>query len=276
MAAEALTQAVRHRPGPGRLLPLGDAPDCAWLAEQAAAEALRVAAAAAVPSVRLDSLRFAPDSPGDTNGAVVPAPPEALPHGPLRIDADFAAGSGVPLPSLADRLRDALLAASERQLGLRVRSADLRAASLLDEPYDARAHTVRPHAEAEGHERAGREETAGVARAVLAVPGVTRLAPVLGAPYASSATGVSEDAPDEEGGRRLLVQCAVAPSRRVLDVVRAVQEAAARTGGVPETPGRETTVTVLVTAVDRGPETGRGGDTGTVPGADGTVRRTQG
>ncbi|MGH3325912.1 MAG: nucleopolyhedrovirus P10 family protein, partial [Streptomyces sp.] len=66
MAADRLAQAVRQQLGLGRLLPLGDAADGAWLAETAAVATLRDAAAAALPEVRLGTLRI---SLADPDGA---------------------------------------------------------------------------------------------------------------------------------------------------------------------------------------------------------------
>ncbi|MFE1458682.1 nucleopolyhedrovirus P10 family protein, partial [Streptomyces sp. NPDC058735] len=57
MTADRWTQAVRHQLGIGRLLPLGDARDGAWIAERAAEAVLRRAALDA-PGVRLETLRI--------------------------------------------------------------------------------------------------------------------------------------------------------------------------------------------------------------------------
>ncbi|NDZ83227.1 hypothetical protein G3I19_32835, partial [Streptomyces sp. SID10853] len=56
---DGLAQAVRSRLGLGRLLPLGGAPDGAWITEEAAAAVLR-SAAAGVPGTVLGKLRVGP------------------------------------------------------------------------------------------------------------------------------------------------------------------------------------------------------------------------
>lgn len=249
MAVDGLTQVMRHRLGLGRLLPLGEAPDGSWMAETAAAGALRAAAADAVPDVRLESLRLsAPD--GGTSGAGAPALPGALPHGPLHIEAGFAAAAGAVLPAVADRLREALLDAADRRLGLRVRAADLQVTALLDAPYDARRDVSPP---APPTPAAQTEGGSGVAAAVLAVPGVTRLAPVLGGLSTAPAPGVSRCLPSAGAEEGLLIQCAVAADRRVLDVARAVRTAAAEATA----RGQTVSLTLLVTAVDGVPDVRR-------------------
>ncbi|MYU64115.1 nucleopolyhedrovirus P10 family protein, partial [Streptomyces sp. SID69] len=55
---DAWTQVVRHQVGLGRLLPLGGPGDGAWIAEDAAGAALRVAVADGLPGVRLGALRI--------------------------------------------------------------------------------------------------------------------------------------------------------------------------------------------------------------------------
>lgn len=86
-------QAVRSRLGLGRLLPLGGARDGAWIAEDAAAAVLR-RAAGGVPGVALGKLRIAPAETGGTARSAVPAPPSALPPGPLRVEAEAEAAAG--------------------------------------------------------------------------------------------------------------------------------------------------------------------------------------
>src|SRR5689334_9598282 len=101
---ERWTQAVRHQLGLGRLLPLGGARDGAWIAESAAGVVLR-RAARGVPGVQLGTLRLGLAGPGDAEEPAVPLPPSALPPGPLRLTADFAATADMPLPDTASRLR---------------------------------------------------------------------------------------------------------------------------------------------------------------------------
>ncbi|MYR77803.1 hypothetical protein GTY59_04785, partial [Streptomyces sp. SID5466] len=145
--ADGWTAGVRERLGLGRLLPLGDPADGVWIAETAAASVLR--GAAARPGAVLGKLRIGlaveavpgeeavvvgavmgagaggGSGPGgsqategrggavDRGGAVAPpAPPSALPTGPLRIEAEFSAVPDRPLPDTAAALRAALLTAA--------------------------------------------------------------------------------------------------------------------------------------------------------------------
>lgn len=242
MAADGLTHAVRHRLGLGRLLPLGNAGDSGWVTEETAAGVLRAAVAGALPGIRLDSVRISAAAEPETES--LSAPPGALPHGPLRIEAHFATAAGGRLQAIAEQLRAVLLAAADGQLGLRAHAADLHVTDLLDEPYDAPAPEPGPAPAAESRSESG------VGAAVLGVPGVTCLAPVLGG---LSTRGVSRNVPDEGADRGLLIQCAVAADRRVLDVARAVR-AAAVSAAQAENPDQKVSVTVLVTAVgDRQP-----------------------
>lgn len=257
MDAEELARAVRQHLGLGRLLPLGDADDGAWLAERAAAAALRAAVARDVPEVRLERLRLAPDTGPDAEPArdpAVPPPPSALPPGPLRAGADVAAPPHTPLPALAERLREALLAAADRELGLRVTAVDLRLTDLLDGTDDSGAPAGRPTARTPP---APADEPRGtvVGQAVISVPGVTRLAPVPGSPLGgrlAEAVSVTDTAaPDgRTTGRHLCVQIATAEGARALDVARAARRAAAKAAAWDaEEPGTPVTVAVLVTAV---------------------------
>ncbi|MGW5544258.1 nucleopolyhedrovirus P10 family protein, partial [Streptomyces sp. NPDC003998] len=137
MTAERWTQVVRRQIGLGRLLPLGGPGDGAWLAEGAAAAVLERAAAEGMPGVRLGALRLALADPAQVQEPVVPAPPSALPPGPLRLTADFAATAAEPLPAVASGLRRTLAAAATERLGLVVTEVDLRVTGLLDAPQPA-------------------------------------------------------------------------------------------------------------------------------------------
>ncbi|AWI28680.1 hypothetical protein [Streptomyces tirandamycinicus] len=131
--AEGWTGAVRARLRLGRLLPLGAPRDGAWLAEQAAEKVLR-RAAERVPGVLPGRIRVGLADPGSAGTPAVPPPPAALPPGPLRIEAEFAAIGAVPLVEPAERLRGALFTAAGERLGLRVAAVDLRITALLDGP----------------------------------------------------------------------------------------------------------------------------------------------
>ncbi|MFF4228538.1 hypothetical protein [Streptomyces sp. NPDC001820] len=195
--------AVRRRLGLGRLLPLGAAADGAWLAEEAAAAVLRQAAGE-VPGVVPGRLRLALVDPDTAAAPAVPAPPSALPPGPLRIEADFAAAARDPLPDTASALRTVLFAAAA-QLDLEVAEVDLRVTELLDAAPEAPAPTPPPDVRA-----AAPTDPAGTAAS--RVPGVAHLTATLG-------TAVRL-APDH-----VRVEVATASGHRPLEVVRAVREA---------------------------------------------------
>ncbi|MGA5409171.1 hypothetical protein ACPCSC_18135 [Streptomyces lavendulocolor] len=216
--ADGWVTTVRSRIGLGRLLALGGPADGAWIAESAVDEVLR-RAAREVPGVDPGRLRVGLVDAGPAPAPAFPAPPASVPPGPLRIEAEFAAGYGSPLPDVAERLRAALSAASERLLGLDVAEVDLRVTALLDTPPQP-PEGARPPEGAP----VPREDAAAVAAA--AVPGVARLTAVLGAPVHRAAD-------------HLRVELATAPGHRALDVARAVRGAV----------GGELPVTVVVTGV---------------------------
>jgi hypothetical protein len=196
--------AVRRRLGLGRLLPLGGAADGAWLAERAAEAVLR-RAAAEVPGVAPGRLRLALVDPDAAAAPAVPAPPSALPPGPLRIEADFAAVARDPLPVTAAALRTALFTAAVGLLDLEVAEVDLRVTELLD----AAPETLAPAPPTEVR-AAAPTDPAGAAAS--RVPGVAHLTATLG-------TAVHL-APDH-----VRIEVATASGHRPLDVVRAVREA---------------------------------------------------
>jgi hypothetical protein len=234
MTADRLTQAVRQRLRLGRLLPLGGPRDGAWISEEAA-EAVLMRAAQELPGVLLGPLRIGLADPQDAHEPAVPPPPSALPPGPLRVAAEFAATASEPLPTTADRLR-ALLSAAAEGLGLAVAEVDLRVTDLLEEetePSPVRRSDAAAPAEAGGGDE-GR-----VAAAVLAVPGVARLTDLLGRPVRVE-EGQGEIALPR---RHVRVELALRADRRALDVTREVRVQAEQ--ALPDHP----TVAVLVTAV---------------------------
>ncbi|MFJ5677201.1 hypothetical protein [Streptomyces sp. NPDC093097] len=242
MSADEVARAVRAQLGIGRVLPLGGPADGAWITEGAARAAL-LRAPGAPPGVRLGTLRLSLAAPDDAPAPAVPAPPSALPPGPLRLTADFAAPPGRPLPALAARLRTALLAAAEDGLGLRVSAVDLRVGDLVDEtagpaPADVVEERGRETGAGTAPGRAGRPGAEGpddLAARVLAVPGVARLAP--------APAGRSGPLTRTGDGRHVLVQLVTAGGHRPLDVARAVRRAVT---GPPPAPA---SAAVLVTAV---------------------------
>jgi hypothetical protein len=236
MTAEQWASAVRHQLGLGRLLPLGDARDGAWISEPAAEAVLR-RAAGALPGLRLEALRIGLAEAEEAAEPVVPAPPGALPPGPLRVTADFAATAFEPLQATAGLLRTTLASAAAELLGLAVGEVDLRVTALLDEEPEP-APPVRPPEPRRATEPGAGDE-ARAAAAALAVPGVSHLTEGLG-------RAVHFTERQEEGSlphRHARVELAVEADHRAVDVTREVRAAVAR--ALPDHP----TVAVLVTAV---------------------------
>lgn len=219
--ADGWMATARSRIGLGRLLALGGPADGAWIAERAADTVLR-RTARQVPGVDPGRLRIALADAGSATTPAFPAPPGSVPPGPLRIEADFATGYGVPLPELAERLRTALATAAARRLGLDVAEVDLRVTALLDAPPDA--PDSPPPAPPSEEESPSHEDPAAAAAA--AVAGVARLTSVLGPPVHRAVDHVR-------------VELATAPDHRALDVALAVRGAV--DGELP--------VTVVVTEV---------------------------
>ncbi|MBA6435647.1 nucleopolyhedrovirus P10 family protein [Streptomyces sp. GMR22] len=234
MVTDRLAQTVREQLRLGRLLPLGEREDGSWITERAANKVLG-RAAAEVPGARLGALRIGPADPGTAGTPAVPPPPSALPPGPLRIAAECGATLEEPLPVTADRLRDVLLDAATDRLGLLVEAVDIRVTEVLDElPEPPRPHPIEsPAPETVAPDPA----TAAVARAATSVPGVARLAPVLGSPRAVRMEGA-----------HIRIELAVAADHRAVDVARAVRTAVAEAAPAPG--DQPPSVAVLVTAVE--------------------------
>ncbi|MFJ6753165.1 hypothetical protein ACIQNI_34090 [Streptomyces sp. NPDC091266] len=236
MSVNHLAQAVRAQLGIGRVLPLGGPRDGAWITERAATEVLRWTVRTPA-GVRLGALRLTTaDSAAAVDPPAVPAPPSALPPGPLRITADFTAVADRPLPAIAERLRAALLEAADRELGLLVSAADLRVSGLLEDGEGAREDGRDAAPDRTPGRDGGTEPPGPIAAAALGVPGVAQLAPVLGG--GSRAVRLADG--------HALLQLAFTAGHRALDVALAVR-AAARSVEPPPL-----TVAVLVTAVERG------------------------
>ncbi|MET7571618.1 nucleopolyhedrovirus P10 family protein [Streptomyces sp. NPDC005492] len=262
MTADAWTRAVRHQVGLGRLLPLGDRRDGAWIAERAAEAVLR-GAVRDVRGVRLGGMRIALADPEDVSEPAVPPPPGALPPGPLRITAGFAAVATEPLPVAASRLRAALVTAATERLGLVVAEVDLQVTALLDHMDDvdrvddmddmagmadvdrATADIVHIDDVDDDLDRVVDLDDGGeslVIAAALAVPGVARLTGTLG----GLGRAVHLEGRRVEGALPRLharVELAVRADHRALDVALEVR---ARIGEV--LPGHPT-VAVLVTRI---------------------------
>ncbi|MFD3655252.1 hypothetical protein [Streptomyces sp. NPDC058620] len=251
MKTEAWTQAARHQLDLGRLLPLGGSDDGTWITEQAVVQALG-RTAAEIPGVRLESLRIGSAPLEPVSAPAVRRPAGALPPGPLRIEATFAASLWQPLPETADELRSALLTSAAERLGLATVTVDLRVTNLHEGPETGvtprtAAVTMRPTPEAAaarssppvagtGFMRGLAGELADVA---TGVPGVARLTAVLGS------RPVKVEDHDDPPGRHVEVHLAVTPGRHPLEVARAVREAVAD-AATTDTPG-PVTAAVLIT-----------------------------
>ncbi|MBR8640984.1 nucleopolyhedrovirus P10 family protein [Streptomyces tuirus] len=238
MTADRWRQAVRHQLGLGTLLPLGDARDGAWIAERAAEAVLRSAAGDA-PGVRLDALRVTLADPADIREPAVPAPPSALPPGPLRVTAEFEATAGQPLPETAALLRATLATAAAQRLGLTVAEVDLRVTGLLDEETEPGPSAPLPEPPPPVRAEGDGGETGRVAAAVLGVPGVLHLTGALGHPVHIDELPGDAALPH----RHVRLEVAVGADHRARDVARAVRTAARTT--LPDHP----TVAVLVTGI---------------------------
>ncbi|MGA6225333.1 nucleopolyhedrovirus P10 family protein, partial [Streptomyces umbrinus] len=175
----------------------------------------------------------------DPDGApepAVPPPPSALPPGPLRITADFAATPAEPLPATASRLRTALASAATDRLGLTVTEVDLRVTGLLEEAPGT-AEKDEPEGPSGDPDLRLDADESRVAAAVRAVPGVTRLGAVHIAAHSGTASLPR---------RHVRVEFETAASTRTLDVARAVRTRV--TKALPDHPS----VAALVTAVTPG------------------------
>lgn len=245
MTGDGWTEAVRRQLGLGRVLPLGGPGDGAWLTEACADGVLRHAAER-VNGVRLGGLRVALADPSTAYAPSVPAPPSALPPGPLRITAEFAADPAEPLPAAAARLREALFAAAGERLGLVVDEVDLSVTSLLDvgqAPVGVPADSAAAPQDG-ARTAAGSGDEARVASAALDVPGVRRLTGALGGFGRAVHLAESRAADASLPRRHARVELTTDRGHRALDVALAVRTAVG--AALPDHPS----VTVLVTAVE--------------------------
>ncbi|MGQ4732510.1 hypothetical protein ACUN3E_33265 [Streptomyces sp. Ju416(a)] len=154
----------------------------------------------------VDDRKSAADRGG---GMAPPAPPSALPTGPLRIEAEFSAVPDRPLPDTAAALRAALLTAAAARLGLEITEVDLTVTALLEDGASDQvaASPAAPTARVA-------EPQDPVATAAAGTPGVVSLTRVLGSPVHTARDHVR-------------VEVATAGDRRALDVARSVRTAVA-------------------------------------------------
>lgn len=244
MTGNGWTEAVRRQLGLGRVLPLGGPGDGSWLTEACAGGVLRHAAEQ-VAGVRLGVLRVALADPSTAYAPSVPPPPSALPPGPLRITAEFAAEPAEPLPAAAARLRAALFAAADERLGLAVEEVDLSVTTLLDAgqaPVDVPTDEETPPDGAQAPPGSGDEARA--ASAALEVPGVRRLTGALGGFGRAVHLDESRAADNALPRRHARVELATDRGHRALDVALAVRTA------VGDALKDHPSVAVLITAVE--------------------------
>ena len=253
MTMDRLTRTVREQIALGRLLPLGGPDDSVWITERATVRALRQAVAP-LPGIHLGDVSvLLADAPDDTGGGTEfygVAPVGALAHLPLRVEAAFEAGTDEPLPRTADRLREAIWDTARDRLGLAVRAVDLQVTGLIDGdaagPAVAQAAQDEPADDEEPGGPPAEGAAAAVRTAAAAVPGVARLTRGL----AGLGPGVRVhdlSAPEDEPGRRIQLQIAVAPGHQALTVSRAVA-AAVIAAAAPDAPGPVTTAVVVTEA----------------------------
>ncbi|MFF1697487.1 nucleopolyhedrovirus P10 family protein [Streptomyces sp. NPDC058257] len=247
MTGDGWTEAVRRQLGLGRVLPLGGPGDGSWLTEACAGGVLRQAADR-VRGVRLGDLRLALADPSKADVSRVPSPPSALPPGPLRITAEFAAEPTEPLPEAAARLRAALFAAADERLGLVVDEVDLSVTTLLDEGQAPQASVdVQPDDGTPpdgGQAATGSGDEARAAGAALGVPGVRRLTGALGGFGRAVHIDELPTADTALPRRHARVELATGREHRALDVALAVRTAVGK--ALTDHPS----VAVLVTAVE--------------------------
>ncbi|GAA1906317.1 hypothetical protein GCM10009837_32230 [Streptomyces durmitorensis] len=246
MTGDGWTDAVRRQLGLGRVLPLGGPGDGSWLTEACANGVLRHTAER-VSGVRLGGLRVALADPSKAYAPAVPSPPSALPPGPLRITAQFAAEPTEPLPAAAARLRAALFAAADERLGLVVEEVDLDVTTLLDAgqaPVDVPAAESGRTPPDGAQPAPGSGDEARVASAALDVPGVRRLTGALGGFGRAVHLAESPAADAALPRRHARVELATDREHRALDVALAVRTAVG--AALSDHPS----VAVLITAVE--------------------------
>ncbi|SOD58216.1 hypothetical protein SAMN06297387_10139 [Streptomyces zhaozhouensis] len=248
MGGDGLLSTMRRQLGLGRLLPVRQEEAWAgWLTERAARAALTRAVAEAVPEVRLGELRLGGDGdrPDPPEDAALPAPSGALPPGPLRVRAEFAAYPAVPLTGVAERVRAALAAEATERLGLPVAAVDLEVTELLSEPPEPSGPPHEPPSPPDAP-RSGGPCADAVAEAVTAVDGVAGLSAVLDGWLGA----VRVEDRQEPPSRLVRLQWEAEGSRPLPalaeEVARTAASAAAGDGGAPG----PVLVTLLVTAVD--------------------------
>jgi hypothetical protein len=274
---DRLTRTVREQIALGRLLPLGAPPDAVWITERATVRALRQAVAP-LPGIRLGDVAVSPADPPDggddgddgddgVSQAYGAAPVGALPHVPLRVEAAFEAAVEEPLPRAADRLREAIWQAARERLGLAVRTVDLQVTGLIGTAPPVVVPADPPELDAADEDADGIgyevdvapwpvDVAAAVGTAAVAVPGVVRLTRRL-AGFGPGVRVRDLTAPEDEPGRRVQLQIAVAAGHSAITVARAVTAAVAA-AAAPGAPGPVTTA-VVVTEVGSAPAGGPAG-----------------
>ncbi|MFT2014318.1 hypothetical protein ACMA1D_00490 [Streptomyces sp. 796.1] len=128
---------VRTELRPGRLLPLGEVAEDAWIAEVAAARAFR-AAAETLPGVFAGSCRVMPADPTAARRALLPGAPRH--RGPVRVTLELTAALDWTVPELAALVRQLVADAARDAVGMDVVEIDVSVVDVIgDDLGDARA-----------------------------------------------------------------------------------------------------------------------------------------
>ncbi|WP_105971106.1 Asp23/Gls24 family envelope stress response protein [Streptomyces geranii] len=125
---------VRLELRPGRPLPLGGPAEDLWVMEAVAARVLR-AAVESVTGVRAGSCRLRDLRADETADG-------AMDQG-VAVCLDIHAPAGVSIPYLAEQVRERLLEAADRELGMAIAAVDIRVTDLVPTPADGQEGGAR-------------------------------------------------------------------------------------------------------------------------------------
>ncbi|WP_129312336.1 Asp23/Gls24 family envelope stress response protein [Streptomyces sp. L2] len=120
---ERVMEVVRLELRPGRTLPLGTPAEDHWIVEAAAAKVFR-GAVDALPGVRAGSCRVVPAGQGAASQRT---------RGPVTVNIEIVVGVTADLQRAADQVRETVLNAAERALGMEVGSVDVAVADVYDD-----------------------------------------------------------------------------------------------------------------------------------------------
>ncbi|MFE6774485.1 hypothetical protein [Streptomyces sp. NPDC057702] len=130
--AEAITDRVmnlvRAELRPGRMLPLGEPVDDAWIAEVAAAKVFRETAES-LPGVFAGSCKVMPIDPAAARRALLPGAPRH--RGPMRVSLELTAALEWTVPDLAARVRQLVADAARDVVGMDIAEIDVSVVDVL-------------------------------------------------------------------------------------------------------------------------------------------------